>query len=125
MLSIPSARRCSFGICDVDDAGGDSFGAIFADLKPSIRVFTQIKIPLSAILLRLFILPAIIILIALLLPLSTELEKVIIVQAAMPCAVFPIVLAQHFGGSSDQSVLAIRSELTFSTQNHIVRMRAE
>ena len=76
-------------------------GAIVADLKPSIRVFTQIKIPLSAILLRLFILPAIIILIALLLPLSTELEKVIIVQAAMPCAVFPIVLAQHFGGSSD------------------------
>lgn len=74
-------------------------GAIFADLKPSIKLFTQIRIPLSAALVRLFVMPAILIISAFLLPLSTELERVIVIQAAMPCAVFPIVLTQHYGGS--------------------------
>jgi len=31
-------------------------------------------------------------------PASVELQRVIVVQAAMPCAVFPIVLARHYGG---------------------------
>ncbi len=85
-------------------------GAIFADLKPSVKIFTQIKIPLMAIIIRLAVLPAIILLTASLLTLSTELEKVIVIQAAMPCAVFPIVLTQHFGGSSD-----VAFKIVFST----------
>ena len=74
-------------------------GALFADQKPSIKLFTEFKIPLSAAVVRLFVMPAILLISAFLLPLSTELEKVIIIQAAMPCAVFPIVLTQHYGGS--------------------------
>ena len=85
-------------------------GAIFTDLKPSIRIFTEIKIPLLAIGIRLVILPAIMILTAFFLPLTIELERVIVIQAAMPCAVFPIVLAQHFGGSSH-----IAFKIVFST----------
>jgi hypothetical protein len=33
-----------------------------------------------------------------LLPLSAELRHVIVLQAAMPAAVFPIVMARHYGG---------------------------
>jgi predicted permease len=32
------------------------------------------------------------------LPCSLELKRVLVVQAAMPAAVFPIVLARHYGG---------------------------
>ena len=35
---------------------------------------------------------------AFLLPISAELKKVVIVQAAMPCGVFPILLARHYNG---------------------------
>lgn len=89
-------------------------GALFADLKPNIRVFTQIKIPLLAILTRLVVLPALFLLSAFFLPLTTELEKVIVIQAAMPCAVFPIVLSQHFGGSSDIAFKIVLSTTLFS-----------
>lgn len=89
-------------------------GAIFADLKPSVRLFTQIKIPLMAIMIRLAILPAIIIFIASLLTLPTKLEQVIVIQAAMPCAVFPIVLAQHYGGSSDVAFKVVFSTTVLS-----------
>ncbi len=85
-------------------------GAIFADLRPSIQIFTQIKIPLFAIIIRLLALPTIILSTAFFLPLSLELKQVIVIQAAMPCAVFPIVLAQHFGGSSN-----VAFKVVFST----------
>lgn len=76
-------------------------GATFADYKPKLKFFTQLKISLWASAVRLICLPFILLSIAYLLPLSTKMEQVITVQAAMPCAVFPIVLVQHFGGSSD------------------------
>jgi predicted permease len=76
-------------------------GAIFADLKTSVKVFTRIEISVLAVVIRLAVLPLIFLLSAYFLSLTTELERVIVIQAAMPCAVFPIVLAKHFGGSSD------------------------
>jgi hypothetical protein len=32
------------------------------------------------------------------LPCSVELKRVILLQAAMPAAVFPIIMARHYGG---------------------------
>ena len=49
---------------------------------------------------RLGVLPAFMLLIAYFLPVSKELKEVLVVQAAMPAAVFPIVLARHYGGDS-------------------------
>ncbi len=52
----------------------------------------------ASIFLRLGLLPLTLLVAARWLPLSTELKQVIVVQAAMPAGVFPIVLAKHYGG---------------------------
>ncbi len=52
----------------------------------------------SAVLLRLLLLPILFLLAALWLPFSLELKQVAAIQAAMPAAVFPIVLTKHYGG---------------------------
>ena len=74
-------------------------GATFADLSDGVRMLEHLRVPVIASILRLAICPVAFLLMALILPLSEQLKCVIAVQAAMPCAVFPIVLARHFGGS--------------------------
>jgi malate permease and related proteins len=56
------------------------------------------KITLASCALRLGVLPVIILCVARWVPCSLELKQVLVVQAAMPAAVFPIVLARHYGG---------------------------
>ncbi len=53
-----------------------------------------------ACLLRLGVLPVIFLAAAKFLPLSIELKRVIVLQAAMPAAVFPIIMTRHFGGDT-------------------------
>ena len=89
-------------------------GATFADFKPKLKFFTQLKIPFWASTIRLVCLPIILLSITYLLPVSTKLEQVIVVQAAMPCAVFPIVLTQHFGGSPDVAFKIVFSTILLS-----------
>jgi predicted permease len=76
-------------------------GATFADLARGVKMFDRIQIPAVASLLRLGLFPLGFIFFALIFPFSTELKQVMIIQAAMPCAVFPIVLARHFDGSPE------------------------
>ena len=76
-------------------------GATFADIAHKETIFTRIKIPITASALRLAIIPAPMLLFAWTLPFSTELKRVLVVQAAMPCGVFPIVLARYFDGSPE------------------------
>ena len=52
----------------------------------------------SACLLRLAVLPAAFLLVARYAPLSVELKRVLVVQAAMPSGMMPLVLARHYGG---------------------------
>ena len=73
-------------------------GATFADLIRRNSLLGQIRIPAVACALRLAIIPILMITAAFLLPISAELKKVVIVQAAMPCGVFPILLARHYNG---------------------------
>jgi len=56
------------------------------------------RVSLSAMVLRLGLLPFLFIALAKWLPCPVELKRVIIVQGAMPTAVIPIIIAQHFGG---------------------------
>jgi len=84
-------------------------GATFADLAKGVRLFERLRIPLYAILIRLVIFPIVFIFFAFLFPFSNELKAVMIVQAAMPCAVFPIVLARQFDGSPE---IALKVVLT-------------
>lgn len=49
--------------------------------------------------LRQIALPGLMILLVAFLPMSGELRKVLVVQAAMPCGIFPILMSAHYGGS--------------------------
>jgi predicted permease len=82
-------------------------GATFADLSQGVRMTDRLKIPAAASVLRLAICPAAFLFIALILPLSEQLKCVLAVQAAMPCAVFPIVLARHFDGSPEVALKVV------------------
>ena len=53
---------------------------------------------LGACLLRLGLLPLLMLALARWLPGPIELRQVILVQAAMPCAVMPVILSKHYGG---------------------------
>ncbi|QTN31756.1 AEC family transporter [Akkermansiaceae bacterium] len=71
-------------------------GATIMDLagneKPSWRIIT------AACVVRLAIMPAVIILCAKFIPMAAELRQILLVQAAMPAALVPILLARIYGG---------------------------
>ena len=56
------------------------------------------KIVIAACIVRLFAAPAIIILCAKYIPMAVELRQILLVQAAMPAALVPILLARLYGG---------------------------
>jgi len=92
-------------------------GATIAD---QLRVFQsgpKIRIATAAVLLRLGVLPLVGITAAVFLPVSVELKRVMIVQAAMPAAVFPIVLARHYHGDTGTALTVVltTSALSFIT----------
>jgi predicted permease len=84
-------------------------GATFADLSKGAKLLQGLRIPGIACILRLGIFPIGFLLFAFLFPLSTELKRVLIIQAAMPCAVFPIVLARQFDGSPEVAFKVVLS----------------
>lgn len=85
-------------------------GAGIADLLGKSRLFKDLKIPLGSIALRLCLLPAAFIALAVFMPgLSFELRQVILVQAAMPAGIFPIILARHYGGDPSVAVKVVVS----------------
>jgi malate permease and related proteins len=75
-------------------------GASFADLLRGAKLIGAWKIVAEASLLRLVVLPMLFLLLARYLQCSIELKRVIVVQAAMPSAIIPIVLTKHYGGDS-------------------------
>jgi predicted permease len=56
------------------------------------------KVTFSATLLRLGLYPMLYLVLAKYLPCTVELKRVLIVQAAMPAGILPIVIAKHYGG---------------------------
>jgi len=73
-------------------------GAIVADYLPQFHVRSGGRVIGTAILLRLGVLPLAALLILTAVPLSSELKRVMVVEAAMPSAVFPILMARYYGG---------------------------
>jgi hypothetical protein len=63
------------------------------------------------------VLPAVLLAIAHFVPASRELKQVLVVQAAMPAAVFPIMLARHYGGDAATAIriVIVTSLLGFLT----------
>lgn len=73
-------------------------GATMADFWTDVRIGRGLGVMTLAVLIRNVISPLIFIALACL-PLSRELKETLVVQAAMPAAVFPLLLAKHHGGS--------------------------
>jgi len=80
-------------------------GMTIADLvgkeRPSLRIMP------AAVVLRLAVIPLFLLAAARWLPLVVELRQVLVVQAAMPAAVFSIVLARHYGGHPGTAVQVV------------------
>lgn len=62
------------------------------------RALFEPRVSIGSMILRLGLLPLMFLALARWLPCSTELKQVIVVQGAMPSAVIPIIIAQHYGG---------------------------
>lgn len=56
--------------------------------------------PVAAVLLRLGLLPICFLLLAKWMPFSPELQQIIVVQAAMPAAMLPVVITRHYQGDT-------------------------
>ena len=70
---------------------------MFESLSKPSQLFSWRVTP-AACGLRLVLLPALFLLLAKVLPVSQELKRVMMVEAAMPAGIIPILIAKHYGG---------------------------
>ena len=92
-------------------------GATMADSFRELRKELDLRAGAWSSFLRLGLIPALMLLVAHFIPASRELKQVLVVEAAMPAAVFPIVLARHYGGDPATAIriVLITSLLGFLT----------
>ena len=89
-------------------------GAVLADhMKPGI-LRTGWGITVLGIVLRLGLLPVTILAAAVWLPFDAALKKVLVIQSAMPAAVFPLVLAKMHGGDMPVALRVVLGTLIVS-----------
>ena len=83
-------------------------GMSLSDTFDFARIVRQwrrvIRIAFWSCLLRLVILPAIFVAIAVFAPLTTEMKRVLIIHAAMSSAIFPMVLSKHYDGDPETAL---------------------
>jgi len=98
----------SLGVCAVP-IGVLMTGVNLADYldKPSNLLHRNIAV--AACVVRLGIMPVLMLCFARLLPCSVELKRVLVVEAAMPAAVFPIIMARYYGGQPLTAVQVVLS----------------
>ncbi len=73
-------------------------GATLMEYLARPRELVAVRVTLVSSLLRLGVLPLLFLALARWLPCSEDLKLVIIVQAAMPAGILPLVIAKHYGG---------------------------
>jgi predicted permease len=84
-------------------------GTALADLIRRQSPAVPWRTVVSANVLRMAILPMIMLALALTLGGRTELQRVAAVQAAMPCAMIPVMLAKHYNADSDLAAWIVGS----------------
>lgn len=75
-------------------------GAIISDHLHEFHAAHGWRVMGVGCLLRLGALPVVFLLVAKFAPLPLELRRVLVLQAAMPAAVFPLIMAKHYGGDT-------------------------
>lgn len=80
-------------------------GSTMYDLARDVKL--DWKVSTGGVLVRLAAVPFVILCLAKFLPLAPELKQVLVVQAAMPAGVFPIVISRHYGGRADVAIQVV------------------
>lgn len=88
-------------------------GTAFYGLTGHLRGGGYWRTSLGAVLIRQGLLPLVILLLAKYLPLEPALKSVILVHAAMPTGVFPVVLCKYYGGSTVTAIQCILPSALF------------
>jgi malate permease and related proteins len=96
----------SLGVCAVP-MGLIMTGVSVADYIGEPAKLVRWNVWLGSCVVRLMILPVLTLGFAAWLPWSEELKRVLIVEAAMPAAVVPIIIARHYGGNALTSVQVV------------------
>ncbi|WP_043585461.1 AEC family transporter [Geminisphaera colitermitum] len=73
-------------------------GATLVEFLQRPHELFDARASIGSIVLRLGVLPLLFLVAARFLPCSIDLKRVLVVQAAMPAAILPIVIARHYGG---------------------------
>ncbi len=87
----------ALGVCGIP-LGLIMTGVSLASFVDKPRELFDAKVSVAAMALRLGALPVAMLVLAKFLPCSVELKRVIVVQAAMPTAMVPVILARLYGG---------------------------
>lgn len=82
-------------------------GCMVADFHRSMRVREGIRTVTAAFLVRLGLAPAAFLVLAILLPLSAEIKQVLVIQAAMPAGIFPLVITRIYEGDTSTAVTVV------------------
>lgn len=82
-------------------------GATVSDIWPEAELRRGWRTVSAACVLRLGLLPLLMILTGRLLHVNQSLDRVLAIQAAMPAAMFPIVLSRHYGGDAITAVRVV------------------
>lgn len=80
-------------------------GTTMYDLASDVKL--DWKVSTGGVLVRLAMVPVVILCLAKFLPIAPELRQVLVIQAAMPAGVFPIVLSRHYGGRADVAMQVV------------------
>jgi predicted permease len=102
-------------------------GATAADQMRGMQMRSGGRVMLLGCIVRIALVPLLFLLVARMLPVSDELKRVIVVQAAMPAGMFPIVMVRHYGGDSNTAVRVVlaTSLVSFLTIPFVIRAGME
>lgn len=89
-------------------------GAIIADHLGEFHSTRGARVILTAVALRIGLLPLLFLALAKFLPMTTEHQRVLVLEAAMPTAVFPVVLAKLYKGDPATAMRAMLSTAVVS-----------
>jgi len=89
-------------------------GAIIADHLGEFHAANGWRVISAAVLLRIGVLPLVFLLVAKFIPMTREHQRVLVLEAAMPTAVFPIVLAKLYHGNPATAMRAVLSTAVVS-----------
>jgi len=109
VLGIVHQAVAQLGICAIPTSL-ILVGASLAGVVQSEKWQTKWNVISGAMAFRFAIMPTITLCVAAAISFSPSLQQVLIVQAAMPAAVFPVVLAKHFGGKP-----GVAAQITIAT----------